>query len=158
MEKAIATVMLTVAGIVAIAAVINSLMPAISRTNASIIATSDSVDSRISTDLEIVHASGADGSLSLEAWVKNVGGGRIAPLERVDVFFGPSDAFTRLPPGEAGCTAPCWSFTLENDSAWNPTATLRITLSLETSLTTGATYYLKVVAPNGVSDARFFTV
>jgi flagellar protein FlaG len=158
MEKAIATVMLTVAGIVAIVAVLNALMPAVSRTNASIVATADSVDSRISTQLEIVHAAGASGSASVDAWAKNVGAVAITPLSRIDVFFGPEDAFFLVPQGSTGCVAPCWSYTIENDSVWNPTATLRISLNLEDTLLAGTTYYIKVVAPNGISDARFFTV
>jgi flagellar protein FlaG len=158
MEKAIATVMLTVAGIVAILAVINAMMPAISRTNASIIATADSVDSRISTDLEIIHVSGTDGAPDVEAWVKNTGASRIAPVERVDVFFGPDNAFVRVPYGEVGCVAPCWYYTLENDTVWNPTSTLHIVLDAGANLTAGTTYYIKVVAPNGVTDARFFTI
>lgn len=158
MEKAIATVMLTVAGIAAIAAVINAMMPAIARTSSAIIATSDSVDGRIATQLEIVHASGMEGAFTVDAWAKNVGSRRIAPIARVDVFFGPPDAFVRVPQGPAGCEAPCWSFTLVNDTEWNPTATLHISLNLDAPLLAGTTYYLKVVAPNGVSDARFFTV
>jgi hypothetical protein len=158
MEKAIATVMLTVAGIVAIVTVINALMPAISRTNASIVATSDSVDARIATDLEIVHVSGADGTPDVEAWVKNTGAVVIAPVSRLDVFFGPEEAFVRIPYGEVGCTAPCWHYAIENDAAWNPTATLHITLSSSASLTAGETYYIKLVSPNGVTDARFFTI
>ena len=158
MEKAIATVMLTVAGIVAILAVINAMMPAISRTNASIVATADSVDSRISTDLEIIHVSGTDGSPGVEAWTKNTGASRIAPVEKLDVFFGPEDAFVRVPYGEAGCTSPCWYYTLENDTVWNPTSTLHLVLDSGANLTAGTTYYIKVVAPNGVTDARFFTI
>jgi hypothetical protein len=158
MEKAIATIMLTVAGIVAIITVINALMPAISRTNASIVATSDSVDSKISTDLEIIHVSGEDGSADVEAWAKNTGADRISPLDRLDVFFGPADAFVRVPYGDAGCTAPCWYYTLENDTQWNPTATVRISLTSDTNLVQGETYYIKIVAPNGVTDARFFTI
>ena len=158
MEKAITTIMLTVAGIVAIVTVINALMPAISRTNGSIVASADSVDSRISTSIEIIHASGSDGSTEVEAWAKNVGGIAVAPLSRVDVFFGPADSFVRISPGEEGCTSPCWYYTVENDTAWTPTATLRVSISLDDALVTGTTYYLKVVAPNGISDARFFTV
>jgi len=157
-EKAIATVMLTVAGIAAIVAVLNALMPAISRTSGSLVASADSVDSRIATQLEIIHAAGADGSPSVDAWAKNVGSIAISPIDRVDVFFGPGDSFLRIPYGGAGCTAPCWSYTLENDTVWNPTATLRVSLTLDYSLTAGTTYYIKVVAPNGISDARFFTV
>ena len=47
---------------------------------------------------------------------------------------------------------------IENDTAWSPTSTLHITVANSGSLATGSTYYLKVVAPNGISDARFFTV
>jgi flagellar protein FlaG len=158
MEKAIATVMLTVASIVAIIAVLNTLMPAISRTNASIIATADSVDGRIATQIEIVHASGADASLTVEAWVKNVGAQEVKPLSRVDVFFGPAEAFVRVPYGDPGCISPCWNYTIENDTRWNPTATVRITVNLDVAIAGGSSYYLKVVTPNGISDARFFTV
>ena len=158
MEKAIATVMLTVAGVVAIVTVINALMPAISRTNSSIIATVDNVDGRIATDLEIVHVSGVDGTPSVDAWVKNTGAVAIAPVSRVDIFFGPADDFVRIPYGEAGCASPCWYYAIENDAAWNPTATLHITLAAGNSLIAGQTYYIKLVSPNGITDARFFTI
>jgi hypothetical protein len=158
MEKAIATVMLTVAGIAAIVAVLNALMPAVYRTSGSLVASADSVDSRIGTQIEIVHATGSAGSPMVEAWTKNIGGLEIAPISRVDVFFGPEDNFVRLPFGEEGCVAPCWYATLENDTVWNPTATLKVTAELEDDLVTDTTYYIKIVAPNGISDARFFTV
>ena len=158
MEKAIATVILTVAGITAIVAVLNALMPAISRSSASLVASADSIDSRISTQIEIIHAAGSDGSPTVETWTKNVGALSIAPVDRVDVFFGTADNFLRVPYGGPSCTAPCWEYTIENDSIWNPTATLRVTLTLDYNLAAGTTYYIKVVAPNGISDARFFTV
>lgn len=158
MEKAIATVMLTVAGIAAIVAVLNALMPAVYRTSGSLVASADSVDSRIGTQIEIVHATGTAGSPTVEAWTKNIGGLAIQPIARVDVFFGPEDNFVRLPYGEEGCTSPCWYASIENDTIWNPTATLKITVEAADILATDTTYYIKVVAPNGISDARFFTV
>jgi flagellar protein FlaG len=158
MEKAIATVIITVASIAAILTVLNALMPAFSRTNSSIVSAADSVDSRISTQIDIIHATGNNGSPAVEAWAKNVGGISIEPLDHIDVFFGPTDSFVRIPYGTAGCLAPCWSYTLENDSVWNPTATIHISVNASASLTTGVTYYIKVVAPNGISDARYFTV
>jgi hypothetical protein len=150
--------MLTIAGITAIVAVLNALMPAVSRTSNSVVASADSVDSRISTQMEIVHASGTSGSAIVETWTKNIGGIAIAPLNRIDVFFGPEDNFVRVPYGGGGCVAPCWSYVIENDTVWAPTATLRITLTLDDPLSSGVTYYVKVVSPNGISDARFFTV
>ena len=158
MEKAIATVILTVAGITAIVAVLNALMPAISRTNGSLVASADSLDSRISTQIEIIHAAGVDGSANVDTWIKNVGTISIEPIDRVDVFFGTADNFLRIPYGGPSCTAPCWSYTIENDSVWNPTATLKVTLTLDYTLSAGNTYYIKIVAPNGINDARFFTV
>jgi len=133
-------------------------MPAISRASSSIVASSDTAEGRIATQVEIIHATGADGSPTVSAWVKNTGTLAVAPITRVDVFFGPADDFVRLPQGESSCTAPCWYYSLENDTAWNPTATLKITIVWDSNLVTGTTYYLKVVAPNGISDARFFTV
>ena len=46
MEKAICTVIITVASIAAIITVLNALMPAVSRTNSAIVASADTVDSR----------------------------------------------------------------------------------------------------------------
>ena len=158
MEKAIATVIITVASIAAILTVLNALMPAISRSNSSVVAAADSVDSRISTQIDIIHATGTNGSATVEAWAKNTGGISIVPLDRIDVFFGPSDSFVRIPYGTGGCSAPCWTYTLENDTAWNPTSTIHITVNAGSSLSTGSTYYLKVVAPNGIGDSRYFTV
>ena len=158
MEKAIATVIITVASIAAILTVLDALMPAISRTNSSIVSAADNVDSRISTQIDIIHATGADGSPTVDAWAKNVGGIVIEPLNRLDVFFGPPDNFVRIPYGTGGCASPCWTYTVENDTNWTPTSTIRITVTAGSNLTSGNTYYLKVVAPNGISDARYFTV
>ncbi len=158
MEKAIATVILTVAGITAIVAVLNALMPAISRTSGSLVASADSVDSRISTQIEIIHAVGTDASPTVDTWTKNVGAVAIAPISRVDVFFGTASSFLRVPYGGPSCIAPCWDYTIENDTVWNPTATLKVTLTLDYNLVAGTTYFFKIVAPNGINEARFFTV
>lgn len=133
-------------------------MPAISRASNSIVMSSDAAEGRIATQIEVIHATGTDGSATVTAWAKNTGAATVAPLSRVDVFFGPEGDFVRLPQGDSNCTAPCWYYSLENDTAWNPTATLRINIVWDANLAAGTTYYIKVVAPNGISDARFFTV
>jgi hypothetical protein len=120
---------------------------------------SDVVNDRITTQLEIIHATGVDTATQSDAWVKNVGGSRIGPIDITDVFFGPESGFARIPYGGASCGAPCWEYELEGGaSEWGPTATLHITIHLDYSLATGNTYYVKVVAPNGINDARFFTL
>jgi flagellar protein FlaG len=148
-----------VAGVVAIVAVVNAVMPALSRTNSSMVMTSDVINDRISTQLEIIHATGQDTATQADVWVKNVGASSMGPIDSTDVFFGPESDFARISYGGASCTAPCWEYELEGgESEWGPTATLHITIHLDYSLATGNTYYVKVVAPNGISDARFFTV
>ncbi len=151
--------MLTVAAIVAIVAVVNAVLPSVSRTSGALVSASGVVEDRIASQIDIVHATGANGSPDAKIWAKNIGASTIDPMERADVFFGPADDFQRIPQGTAGCTAPCWEYTYENSTiAWEPTSTVRITVHADANLTTGTTYYVKVVTPNGISDSKFFTV
>lgn len=151
--------MLTIAAIVSIVAVVNAVLPSVARTSGALISASGVVEDRIASQIEIVHATGQDGSPDATAWIKNIGISTIDPMERVDVFFGPSTNFQRLPQGDAGCTAPCWEYTYENStSAWEPTSTVRITIHASSDLVSGTTYYVKIVTPNGIADSKFFTV
>lgn len=116
------------------------------------------MDQRLSSRVEIIHATGQDTATISEAWVKNTGVIRIDAITKVDVFFGVETDFQRITYGGAGCVAPCWEYELENDTEWNPTATLHITINLSSALAAGNTYYMKVVAANGVEDSKFFTL
>jgi flagellar protein FlaG len=153
-------VLLTIAAVVAVVATINAIMPAVSRAGNALVTSADVADDRLSSRIEIIHATGQDGAVVAQAWVKNTGSARIIALEHVDVFFGPQSNFQRIPYGGPGCTAPCWDFELENDTEWNPTATIHITIALQVAdtLTAGNTYFIKIVAPNGVEDSKFFTL
>lgn len=151
--------MLTIASIVAIVAVINSVLPSVGRTSGALTAASSVVEGRISSQIQIVHATGQNGNPNATVWAKNIGSAAVDPISRVDVFFGPTGSFQRIPQGTAGCTAPCWEYTLENGTAtWEQTSTLRITIHNSSNLATGTTYYVKVVTPNGITDSKFFTV
>lgn len=150
--------MLTIAAIVAIVAVVNAVLPSVSRTSGALISASNVVEDRISSQIEIVHATGQDANADAEVWVKNTGSSSIGAVDRVDVFFGPDGDFQRIPQGDPGCTAPCWEYAVENASSWEPTATLHITIHANTNLASGTTYYVKVVTPNGISNSKFFTV
>lgn len=150
--------MLTIASIVAIVAVVNAVLPSVSRTSGALISASSVVEDRIASQIEIVHATGQDGDPDAEVWVKNTGAATVDGLNRVDVFFGPDGDFQRIPQGDPGCTAPCWEYALENASTWEPTATLHITIRSSSDLASGTTYYVKVVTPNGIADSKFFTV
>jgi flagellar protein FlaG len=151
--------MLTIAAIVAIIAVVNAVLPSVAQTTGSLLSASDAVESRIASQIEIIHATGQSASVNADVWVKNIGAAKIAPIERTDVFFGPAGNFQRIPyDTSSACTAPCWYYTIENATEWEQTATLRITVKNTANLTTGTTYYVKVVVPNGITDSKFFTV
>lgn len=142
----------------AIGSVVAALMPAISRAGNALVSSADVADDRLSSRVEIIHATGEDAGTEAEAWVKNTGATRIIALTKADVFFGPEDDFQRIPYGGASCTAPCWDYEIENDTEWNPTATVHVTVYLSSALAAGNTYYVKIVAPNGVEDSKFFTL
>jgi hypothetical protein len=144
--------------VVAIGSVIGALMPAISRAGQALVSSADVADDRLSSRIEIIHATGQDTDLQALVWVKNTGATTITAVTKSDVFFGPEDNFARIPYGGTGCSAPCWEYTVENDTEWTPTATIRITVYPETALAAGNTYYVKVIAANGVEDAKFFTI
>ena len=150
--------MLTIAAIVAIVAVVNAVLPSVSRTSGALISASNVVEDRIASQIEIVHATGQDGDPDADVWVKNTGAATVRGLDRVDVFFGEDGNFQRIPQGDPGCTAPCWEYSIENASSWEPTATLHITVHASANLSTGTTYYVKVVTPNGIANSKFFTV
>jgi flagellar protein FlaG len=150
--------MLTIAAVVAIVAVVNAVLPSVSRTSGALISASGVVEDRIASQIEIVHATGEDADPDADVWVKNTGSSTIAAIDRVDVFFGPDGNFQRIPQGTAGCTAPCWEYEVENATAWEPTATLHITVHADADLSSGTTYYVKVITPNGIGDSKFFTV
>jgi hypothetical protein len=138
--------------------VIGALMPAISRAGQALVSSADIADSRLSSQIEIVHATGQDGDTQVLGWVKNTGAATITAVKQSDLFFGPQADFERIPYGDVGCTAPCWIYSLENDTKWNPAATIRITVYLATPLAAGDTYYFKMVTPNGTEDTKFFTL
>lgn len=158
MEKAISTILLTIASVVAMLVVISAVMPSVGRTTGAISSASSALDERIKADIEIIHATGEDGSSTADVWVKNIGASTLIAVERTDIFFAEDSTFQRLPYGGPGCAAPCWEATIENAATWEPTSTLRITLHLTSGLTAGSTYYVKVVLYNGTSDARYFTL
>lgn len=146
------------AGIVAIVAVINAVLPSVDRTSGALTSTAGVIDDRLGTQVEIVQATGESGATVADLWAKNVGSTVIDPLQNMDIFFGPEGQFVRIPYGGPSCTSPCWEYSLENDTKWRPTATLHIVIHLDDALQSNTIYYAKIVAPNGSSDAKYFTV
>lgn len=158
--------LLTIAAIVGVVSVVNVVLPAINRAGNALVSSADVADDRLSSRVEIIHATGQDTATEAEVWAKNTGASRLTALTKIDVFFGPSTNYERIPSGgtieadpPVACTpTPCFKYEIENDTNWDPTATLHIVIFLTDALAAGNTYYVKVVASNGVEDAKFFTL
>ena len=167
MDKTIVTAFMVIISVVASVLVFNSLYPAIQQSSDAMVVMKSRLDDRMKSQIEIVHASGelnssgswqdanGDGRFNVFIWTKNIGSSRISGLDRVDLFFGPEGDFTRIPhESTAGGSYPYWTASLENDTNWNPTATLQITIHFSSTLASGR-YFIKVITPNGVEDQIF---
>ncbi|MCB8980480.1 MAG: hypothetical protein H6657_23965 [Ardenticatenaceae bacterium] len=167
MDKTITTAFMIIISIVASVMVFNSLYPAIQQSSDAMVNMKSRLDDRMKSQIEVVHASGelnssgawqdanGDGRFNVFFWTKNIGSNRISAMDHVDVFFGPEGDFTRIPhQSTAGGSFPYWTYTLVNDTNWNPTATLEITIHFGGVLASGR-YYIKVITPNGAEDEYF---
>lgn len=155
MDKAIVTVFMIVAAVIAAVLVFTAVYPAIAQSNGALTSMGARLDDRLRSQVAVIHAckssSYADVAL---VWVKNIGSSSIRPVERCDVFFGPEGNFRLIPYGSGD---PHWEYAVENDSYWKPTATLKVVVDLDYALQPGERYFFKIATPNGVSDECFFS-
>lgn len=151
MDKIIVTALLLVAGVVSAVFVFNALFPVITQSSDAMVSMERRADDQLQTQIQIIHATQTGSTVVV--WVKNVGSVRIIGVNSSDLFFGPQGNFARL---MYGVGTPSWQYVIENDTDWNPTATIRITITGYSPLTSGR-YFLKLVLPNGVSDETYFS-
>lgn len=154
MDKTIVTAFLVIAGVISVVFMFNALYPAIVDSSNAMVGMERRIDDRLATQIEIIHAAVSGGSNAV-IWVKNVGTTSTKALTRCDVFFGPEGNFARIPYNDGSVGTPYWDGAVENDSAWNPTATLRITITYGSVIS--GRYYVKVVLPNGIADEHTFS-
>lgn len=154
-DKAIATVLLIIGGVIVSLAIFNGLYPAIMRSSSSITSATSKVSDRIESRIEIIQV-GENGTSDVQVWVKNVGTADIDDIGKCDIFFGPDDDFYRVDYG--GPTTPYWDYQMEGGySEWKQTITCKITVHLA-SAPSADTYLVKVVIPNGIYDSTTFSV
>ncbi|MFC1967495.1 hypothetical protein ACFLV2_02535 [Chloroflexota bacterium] len=158
MDKAITTALLIIAGVVCMIFVFNSVYPMINRSSQAMVSMAETIDERMKSRINIVHAANTADRQTVYIWVKNVGSNRIVSIEETDVFFGQEYDFARIPhEDDAGGSNPSWTYTLENDTEWLNGATLKITITYDADPGAG-TYYAKIIIPNGISDEYFFSM
>jgi len=151
LDKTIVTALLIIAGVISAVFVFNSIYPAIVQSGDAMTSMERRIDERLKSQIEIIHASRSGGDVLV--WVKNIGTLRVGAVESSDVFFGPEGNFIRIPYGSG---APHWEYAVETGTAWDPTATVKITIVDFSPLTAGR-YFAKVVLPNGIDDEYFFS-
>jgi len=152
MDKVMVTVLLIVAGIACSLVVINAVYPVITGSSSAIVDAATKIDDRIRSNISIVQMANQGNNVYI--WIKNVGASRILGISASDVFFGLQNGFSRVSYGTG--TNPYWDYTIENDTNWGPTATIKITIHLD-SISAG-TYYFKMVIPNGIIDEQYYSV
>jgi hypothetical protein len=118
----------------------------------------EQVDERMKSRINIVHAANTANRTSVYLWVKNVGTQRIVSVEDSDLFFGQETDFEHVPYfTDAEGSYPQWDFELENDTEWQTSATIKITITYSGDPGAG-TYYAKFIIPNGISDEYYFSM
>lgn len=158
MDKAITTALLIVAGVVCMIFVFNSVYPMINRSSDAMVSMAEQVDERMKSRINIVHAANNSTRTEVYLWIKNIGTQRIVNVEASDLFFGEEDNFDRVPYyTDAGETYPRWIFELENDTAWETSATIKVTITYSSDPGAG-TYFSKFIIPNGISDDYYFSM
>ncbi len=180
MDKAIVTLLLTVAGVIAAVAVMNAVYPAVTRSSSALSSASGNVDERIKTSVSVVQGLGelnssgtfvdtnSNSLFDFFIWVKNVGDIRVSAIEESDVFFGQPGAAAahtvkRVPhTSDAGGTYPQWSYAVENGTDWGPANTIKVTVAFNDGCPgacskPAGTYYLRFITPNGVSAEHYFS-
>ena len=117
MEKAITTALLIIAGVICMVFVFNSVYPMINRSSNAMVSMADTIDERMKSRINIVHAANTANRTSVYLWVKNVGTTRIVGMDGMDIFFGQETDFERIPYVDyAGGGYPQWSYIVENDT------------------------------------------
>jgi archaellum component FlaF (FlaF/FlaG flagellin family) len=157
-EKAITTALLIIAGVVCMIFVFNSVYPMVNHSSQAMVSMAEQVDERMKSRINIVHAANSANRTSVYMWIKNVGTQRIVSVEQSDLFFGQENNFNRIPyKTEVVDVYPQWDYTLENDTEWQTSATLKVTITYSSDPGSG-TYYAKFIIPNGISDDFYFSM
>jgi hypothetical protein len=137
--------------------VFNSVYPMINRSSEAMTSMAEQVDERMKSRINIVHAASSANRTSVYLWIKNVGAQRIVVVEESDLFFGQEDDFERIPNIKDAVGNPQWTYSLENDTEWGTSATIKITITYSSDPGAG-TYFAKFIIPNGIFDEFYFSM
>jgi hypothetical protein len=167
MENTIVTTFLIIVSVILVVVAFNAVYPAAISSADAVRSAQNRLSSRLKTDITIIHVTSeldrfgawqdvnGDGEFSVFIWIKNTGDLRIAALEACDLFLGPEGAFERIAhESQALGDQPYWAHHVENGAHWDPTRTLKITVSYPNPLSSDR-YDIRFALPNGVAQQDY---
>ncbi|MCD1296040.1 hypothetical protein CUJ83_13635 [Methanocella sp. CWC-04] len=160
-QEVMSSALLMIATIIATVALINAVYPSIYGMTGSITVMSNTVNDRMKCDVKFVYET-SSAQNSLTVWMKNTGKTQVfaESLEHSDVFYGKiGDVMTRA--GYDAADAPKWTYVIENDngnSIWDPSETIKISLSSPDDYFTSGDHRVRVVLYNGIYVEDAFTL
>jgi flagellar protein FlaG len=160
-QNTITTAILIIAGVIAAAALINAMFPAVYGFSGSVSSVSEASGDQMKTDFTII-SEGLDPSVSstLHVYVKNTGRLIIASsnLAKTDVYFGNG---TNLYKCKYDASSPSWQYSIQDgngDQHWNPGETLDVAISAVNYDFMADRQIVRLVAYNGVTAGEEFTL
>ena len=159
MDKAITSGLLIIASIIASIALINAVIPAMSKSSGALVTANSEAADRIRTDIEVIHvASDTSGDPDqVIVWVKNIGLNTITSIDSGDVFLTTPTEVKRLSYGSAS-GSEYWDYSIEGATEWTQTVTVKMTLYLTNGSVTAGGYNVIVNVYNSVNASKDFSV
>ncbi len=157
MDKAITSGLLIIASVIASIALINAVIPAMSKSSGALVTANAEAADRIRTDIEVIHVASQTSPDQVIVWVKNIGLNTIKPIESGDVFLTTPTEVKRLSHGSSS-GAEYWDYTIENGTAWTRTVTVKMTLHLTNGTIVAGGYNVIVNVYNSVNASKDFSV
>lgn len=160
-QEVMSSALLMIATVIATVALINAVYPSIYGMTGSITSVTQTVNDRMKSDIKFVYESSSDDN-NLVVWVKNTGKTQIAMsnLNRTDVFFGKNGKVMNRA-GYNTIGFPKWTGSIENDNnngIWDPTETMKITITTDDHYFSPGDYRVRIVLYNGVYCEEYFTL
>ena len=156
-QNVISTAILIIAAVIAVAALINAMLPTVYGLSGSVSSVAGATNDRMRTSAGIICESLNGSDRMLDVYLKNTGTLKISAhdLGLTDVYFGNGSTLSKCP--KTG--TPSWSYALpggNGDASWDPGETLLITIAAGGYSFRGDAQHVKIVLANGAGiEAKF---
>ena len=143
--------------VLAIAALSNTILPAVTETAGAVISAADLAGPKITNVIEITEVTAIDQG-TVEVWAKNVGSRPVVSPASLIVQVGPETNMPHIPYGGIGCAAPCWGYALQHGDTWERGATIDVRVYLVDALLPDTRYFAALQGIAGGQARREFRI